>query len=661
MNMSSRSPSGAGGGSPFPERALRHRTSVAGVPTTRRALDAVPVLLGLLPLALLGSAQGGYFPSAWGWAALGLLWPAGIALVLRPSVRVSRAEWVFVVAWLALGAWIALSLLWSQDLPQTVLEVERILVYVAGVWAIVVVAETEQARRLLGGALAGISVIALFSLGTRLFPGQLRVYDRSAVYRLAEPLGYWNALAIFTAIGVILALGFAARGRSFATRAISAATLVPLLATFYFTFGRGGWIALGVGLTVMVLIDPRRLQLLVTLLVLAPSCVTAIWLAGNSSALTRAGASAARAAHDGHRLAVALLLLAGISAAASALVWFVEPRVVVPARLRTVFATALVLTLTAGLLATFARYGSPSALVHKGYAAFKAPPPHAQNLNQRLLSFSGNGRYDLWRLAWEDAGDHRWLGSGAGTYGRYFLKHQPADVSFVRDAHGLYIETLAELGPLGLALLVTALGIPLVVATRIRGNPIVPAAAGAYVAFLVHAIVDWDWEVPAVMLAGLVCGGSILLLGRRDPALFELGVPVRVVAVGAAVLIGTFATVGLVGNHALEASDAARGHSDWGQAALEARRARTWLPWSPRAVAALGEAQLGAGLVAEARRNLRKAVSMDPNDWQLWYDLARASRGLARVRAYQRVQTLYPRSGLVPKRLAKATLPTGTP
>jgi O-Antigen ligase len=628
---------------------------------TRRASGAIPLLLGFLPVLLLGSAQGGYFPSAWGWAALGLLWPAGIALVLKSSLRISRAESAFVLAWLALGAWIAVSLVWSQDLPQTVLEVERVLVYVAGVWAIVVLAETDQARRVLGGALAGITVIALFSLGTRLFPGQLRVYDRSAVYRLAQPLGYWNALAIFSAIGVILALGFAARGRSLAARAISAAILVPLLSTFYFTFGRGGWIALGVGLTVMVLIDPRRLQLLATLLVVAPSCVTAIWLANHSSGLTRAGASAAHAAHDGHRLAVALLLLAGISAGASALVWFVERHVVVPARLRSAFAIVLILALTAGLLATFARYGSPSALARKGYAAFKAPPPHAVNLNQRLLSFSGNGRYDLWRLAWDDAGDHPWLGSGAGTYGRYFLKHQPADVSFVRDAHGLYIETLSELGPFGLALLVIALGVPLVVATRMRGDPIVPAAAGAYTAFLVHAIVDWDWEVPAVMLAGLVCGGSILLIGRRDRSLVELAVPTRVLAVGAAAVVGAFATVGLVGNQALAASDAAREHSDWGRAASEARRARTWLPWSPHALAALGQAQVGAGLVAEGRTTLRRAVSMDPNDWQLWYDLAQASRGPARAHAFRRVLDLYPRTRLVPARLAKATLPTKTP
>ena len=622
---------------------------------TRLRLErAVPFFVGFLPITLLASEQGGYFPSAWGWATLALLWAAGIALVLRSILRVSRAERLFFLSWVALTGWIALSVLWSEDVPQTILEIERVLVYVAAIWAVLVLSRSKQARELLGGVLAGISIIALFSLATRLFPGRLRVYDRTSVYRLAQPIGYWNALAIFTAIGVILALGFAARGRLLATRLTSAAIVIFLLSTFYFTFGRGGWIALGVGLAVMVLIDPRRLQLLATLVVLAPGCVTAIWLARDSKGLTQAGASAARAAHDGHRLAIALLLLAALTAAASALAWFVERHVVVPAWVRSAFALTLVLALTAALLVTFSRYGSPYAIAHKAYAAFKAPPPHAVNLNKRLLSFSGNGRYDLWRLAWQDAKEHPWLGSGAGSYGRYFLRHQPANVSFVRDAHGLYVETLSELGPLGLALLVVALVVPLFVATRMRGHPIVPAAAGAYTAFLVHAIVDWDWEVPAVMVAGLLCGGAILLVGRRARTPLELGVPMRALAVGGAVLIGAFAAVGLVGNHALAASDAARGRGDWAGAARQAQRARTWLPWSPDALAALGQAQFDAGLKAEGRATLRKAVSMDPNDWQLWYDLARASRGPARAHALRRVAILYPRSGLVPARFATA-------
>ena len=62
------------------------------------------------------------------------------------------------------------------------------------------------------------------------------------------------------------------------------------------------------------------------------------------------------------------------------------------------------------------------------------------------------------------------------------------------DAHSLYLETLAELGLVGLALLVLALAPPLVAGFR----GVEAAATGGYVAFLIHAGLDWDWELPAV-------------------------------------------------------------------------------------------------------------------------------------------------------------------
>ena len=37
----------------------------------------------------------------------------------------------------------------------------------------------------------------------------------------------------------------------------------------------------------------------------------------------------------------------------------------------------------------------------------------------------------------------------------------------------------------------------------------VPAAAGAYAAFLVHAGLDWDWELPAVVVAALCCAAAV--------------------------------------------------------------------------------------------------------------------------------------------------------
>jgi hypothetical protein len=418
-----------------------------------------------------------------------------------------------------------------------------------------------------------------------------------------------------------------------------------LLPTFYFTFGRSAWIGLAAGAVFAVVIDPRRLQLLAGLLALLPLPALAVWLASREPGLTHAGAPLNQAVHDGHRLALLLLLLAAGNGAVAVALALLERRVEPGRWVRRAFAISVVLVVVAGLMATFVRYGGPTTLAQKGYHAFKAPLPHVQgNLNKRLLSFSGNGRADLWRLAWDDARAHSVLGAGAGTYERYFLAHQPANVGRVRDAHGLYVETLAELGPFGLIFLVGALMLPLSVLGAARHHPLVPAAAGAYAAYLVHTGVDWDWELPAVTLTGLLCGASLLIAARQSNRSARLSSSTRWVAVAALVIAAGFAAVGLVGNTALSRSNVALRDGNWALAARDARRAKTWMSWSPSPWVALGRAQLGAGLVSDGRASFRNALSMDRGDWELWYRLASASRGATRRHALEEAARLFPRA-----------------
>jgi O-antigen ligase len=78
----------------------------------------------------------------------------------------------------------------------------------------------------------------------------------------------------------------------------------------------------------------------------------------------------------------------------------------------------------------------------------------------------------------------------------------------VRDAHSLYLETAAELGLVGLALLLALAGSVAVAARRAA-----PAAAGpvaVLAAYGLHAGVDWDWELPALTLVALVLAGLVL-------------------------------------------------------------------------------------------------------------------------------------------------------
>ena len=612
------------------------------------------VLVAFTPIVGLAGAQGGFFPTAWGWASVPLLWVTAVALVTRRQIRLSSAERVFIGVLAALGAWILLSSLWSVAPADSILESQRGLVYVAGVTAALVVARGRCVSELLGGLLAAVSVIAAFSLATRLLPDRVGVFDRTAVYRLAQPIGYWNGLAVFAGMGALIALGFVARARTVLARAVCAAVLVILLPTLYFTFGRGAWIALAAGLVCAIAVDRRRLQLLAALFAVGPAPALAVWLASRRPGLTHSGVSLAGAEHDGHRLAALILVLAAVNVAAAVGLAYAERRLHPAPAVRHAFAAAVILLLVAALALVFARYGGPVTLAKKGYAAFKAPPPHAVvDLNRRLLSFSGNGRADLWRLAWDDARAHPVLGAGAGAYERYFLARQPAGVSRVRDAHGLYVETLAELGPIGLAWLLTALSVPLITLAYWRGHPLVPAAVGAYVAYLVHTGVDWDWELPAVTLVGLLSGASLLLAGRRSRRSFPLGARIRWSGVGLAVLLSMVAAIALVGNMALSGSDHARGQGNWARAAADARTARSLLPWSPAPWEALGRAQLGAGLAAEARASFRKAISMDRGDWELWYRLAAASSGAERRSELREATRLFPRGRFVRRTASK--------
>jgi hypothetical protein len=209
-----------------------------------------------------------------------------------------------------------------------------------------------------------------------------------------------------------------------------------------------------------------------------------------------------------------------------------------------------------------------------------------------------------------------------------------------REAHSLYLETLAELGPLGLALLLTVLTVPLMAAVRARGSPLVPVAAGAYVAFLVHAGADWDWEMPAVTLAGLACAAALLVAARRPQPTHEVTAPARL-AVSAAVLVLALATyTGYAGNAALDRTHEAIAAGSPGGA--EAREAAQWAPWSGAPWLAVGEAALRRGDLAAARARFRRGLASDAGDWKLWAALAEASRGDARRLALRRAEALNP-------------------
>jgi hypothetical protein len=99
------------------------------------------------------------------------------------------------------------------------------------------------------------------------------------------------------------------------------------------------------------------------------------------------------------------------------------------------------------------------------------------------------------------------------------------------------------MGAIGLARHVALLGLPLVTALRVRWHPLASAATGAYVAFLSHAALDWDWEMPVVTIAGLACGAALVVFNREDVGTRLLSARSRGVALALTLGLALFALV----------------------------------------------------------------------------------------------------------------------
>lgn len=520
--------------------------------------------------------------------------------------------------------------------------------YVAASVVALLAFRRPAAALLLAGVLAAIALVAASALVAHLLSGERRASELVAAVpyaesKLAGSLGYSNALGLLAALGLILACGFASRLTSGTGRAACGAASVMLATTLYLTFGRGAWAALAAGLVAMLAVDTRRLETSAVLLALALPTTLALLVAVRSDALTRHGSPHDELVREGRRLGFALLVLSTVAAAVA----YLTPRIVglltEKRRPRRAYAVTVVATTAAFLLVGVIVAGGPLKLARQAYGSFGTPSPTRQaDLNQRLLSLSGSGRAEYWRVAWKTYREHPVLGAGAGSYGRVWLRERRNDLP-VRDAHSLYLETLAELGPLGLALLLAFVATPLAAGLRARKHPLAPVALGAYVTYLAHAGVDWDWELPAVTVAGLACGVSLLLLVRAGDAPRHDSAR-RAAAAALLVASAAAAALGLLGNRAAAASIDAYDAGRWREASEQARTAIRWMPWSAQGWRLLGEARLARGEVNGARRSFLTGLDKDSGDWELWLDLALASDGEAYRHALARASALNPRS-----------------
>jgi hypothetical protein len=587
-------------------------------------------LFSLAAVAGLGAANGGYFPSEWGLATLGFVL-VGVTVVLVLDVPTpSRRECAFVAGLAAFAAWAALSSLWSAGAGGPILEGERAVLYLAAAAAVIVVLRSgASAEALLGGVVAGTALLCLQALATRLLPAHVGSYDPSTGYPLPGPIGYSNALGVLVAAAALLAFGFAAH-HAVALRAAGALALVILLPTLYFTYSRGAVAALAAGGVIQAVLDPRRARLIASAVLLGAPAFAGVVLARRFATSTSGGSvDAAEAA--GERFALVLVALGILAMAAAVALAYCERRVRLPERAGSVLVTSAavaVVIVTVAVGASLGRSGStPEATV---------------DLDGGLVSVSSSNRADYWRVAWRMVKAEPLSGMGAASWEAQWLRERPVPFH-TRDAHNLYLETLAELGPVGLVLLLVTLALPFFALRVARLLPVGPAAGAALAAILLHAAVDWDWEIPVVIVAALFCAGVLLTSTREEP-LSRLTGRRRGWVLACALPLLAIALVAHVGNRAARESGDAAARGDARVALEQARRAVFWAPWSEQAWELRGEAELLLQNEVAARASLRHALEMNPESWNAWLDLAAAARGRRRAHALEQVRRLNPLS-----------------
>ncbi|MEA2425022.1 MAG: hypothetical protein QOH13_1432, partial [Thermoleophilaceae bacterium] len=137
----------------------------------------------------------------------------------------------------------------------------------------------------------------------------------------------------------------------------------------------------------------------------------------------------------------------------------------------------------------------------------------------RLTSAKGS-RSEAYRIALDGFAAQPLIGEGAGSYELRHARERRIDEK-VRDAHSLPLQTLSELGIVGMLLLLAFFGAVAAAARRARAGkgamrPMEAAAViAACVVWLAHACVDWDWEMPALTGTALVLSATLFQRGRR--------------------------------------------------------------------------------------------------------------------------------------------------
>ncbi len=576
------------------------------------------------------------------------------------------------LGWLALGllaafaVWCALTLFWSVAPDATWADCNRAVTYtLLVVLAIALGASHTHALELVAtGFLAICLAVTAYALGQKLLPGLhlaslFNLNQTGQLPRLQEPLGYWNALALFVALGVPLALAAALDpSRPEGIRVAAAVVIVPMLLTLGFTYSRGGVLALICGLAVAIAVSGAGLRWLMwlTLACLASAPALVLGLLSHSLTAMNVGLGSRE---------LAGVELTGVLAASMTLLAAAARRLIVREHATVISASAaqgirrrlvggvLALVLAALLAVTFSSRGLTGTVSHT-WSSFTTTKAVAVYDPGRLLSADSENRWVWWKEAADAFAARPLAGWGAGSFGVVHLLYRRNTLS-VQQPHSVPLQFLAETGVIGT--LLGFGGMVLLLISALRGVRRLPSgrerllAAGllaASAAYAMHSLYDWDWDIPGVTLPALLFLG--VLAGRAgagaphpgaaspgaanpsapDPGAPALAPPALRAALLALSVFGlaAFAVSVIVPRvAAVKAEQALVSASTASRSQLRPALAGALLasrldPLSDAGLLAAATIEVHIGNAEQSRRDLFAALGRQPTDGEAWQRLA---------------------------------------
>jgi hypothetical protein len=630
----------------------------AGVDAGAAAARRLPaVLTGLLLIVVLYAA--------FEHGAVALPAEARLQVVIAALAAVAGAAWLWTgtlrlsaprlaVAGTALLAafacWSGITLLWSVAPNQTWIELNRSITYVITLCLSIALGASyaRAIRHLATGFFLVALLVTLYGLGQKLLPGLhigglFDLNQTGPLPRLQEPLGYWNALALFVAMAVPIALALAVGGARSPTRRAAALCAIELmLLVIAFTYSRGGLLALGVGLVLAIGMSGERLRSAIWLAAVAVATVPPLVFGLESHSLTAAGVSLGHRETAGALLAVIVLASLALLVLAARLLIAIEPKLAVAAErtraLRRLALAVLAVLVVGAVVALSASSRGFTGTFSHAWNTFTSTKATSNTDPSRLLSADSQNRWVWWKEAAGAFSDRPIGGWGAGSFGVVHLLYRRNTLT-VQQPHSVPLQFLAETGFVGALLAIGGFVLLTTSAARLprrlpRGPERLLAAAlfGGVIAYAVHSLYDWDWDIPAVTLPMFLFLGVLAGARRRSlatPVAPLASATARALALGALTLwLCAFALSAALPSWATSKAASALVNASSGSPATlrsaqsSAKLASELDPLSDAGLRVEATIAVHRGNLLRARTYLTQAVGREPTDAQAWQQLA---------------------------------------